>query len=315
MRVVNSITSEGLSKSTLIYGESKSGKTTQIARIAKAHFKETGKLTRYIQTEGGAGEEINLGVQGGWIQHVSLLGEKLPLSSLTYLARGFWPDEEHWPVKGGKVDSKILPWLDNVGSIVLDSITGAAELLMDSLVSSGRKISSDVVGLYEEEGIKVGAPSMSHYGNVQSQAVGLLRDLLGLPIEGVYITALETKGEDALTGQIVLGPAVVGKKLTGTLPAKVRRLIYMEIGSSKIGTAETQEYRAYFRPHLDSVLKKTWPADCRLSLEQNALIQTNPLYAGGYVVIKTGEELIEFFDYLDTLHHQPTTINTNKKGD
>lgn len=279
-------------KSLLIYGETQSGKTSLLGTIARAYYQRTGKRTRLIMTDEGGFSAIAPEIDEGIIEVVSLVADNQPQSNLMWLAKG------HFVGVDGNIDRN-KPQLDNIGMVVLDSITSAAELVKNYFVQSGTKVAQDVVGLREEQGLKFGAPSMSHYGAVQQFILQLVTQFNSLPVDKVIYTALESKGTDSTDGAIILGPSVAGKALTGVLPSRINRILHLEIVPSPNKTDRT--YRVYYRPHIDSTLGRSWPANLRLPLAASHKLQTHPEYGKGFIEFKTGGELLELFAFCDEL--------------
>lgn len=294
----NNQTSSGQFKSMLIYGETQSGKTSLLGTLARAHHARTGKITRLIMTDEGGTSAIDPEIQDGIIQVVSLVADDKPQSNLMWLAKG------HFLNATGVIDQS-KPNLDNVGIVALDSLSSAAALVMNWFVQSGLKVGQDVVALRTEQNLNFGNPAMAHYGAVHQFILQLTTALNGLPVEKVIYTALESKGVDSTDGQIILGPAIVGKALTGVIPSRMNRILHLEIVPN--ADKSDRSYRIYFQPHVDKTLGRVWPANLRMPLKLRdgrqfkEAIQSVPAYAKGFLDFKTGDELLELFDFCEGL--------------
>lgn len=303
--------STSVAKSHLIYGETQSGKTTLIGLIARAHYQRTGKITRLIICDEGGPSAIQSEITDGIIEVVDMVGDDQPRSNLMWLAKGAWPS----PVTGAIDQKSKLP--ENVGIVVLDSLTSAAALVMNNFIQSGTKISQDVVAAAEEQGLKFGVAAPSHYGAVHGFILQLITQMSSLPVDKVIFTALESKAEDIIDKQTILGPAIVGKALTGVIPSRMNRILHLEIVPS--ADRKTRQYRIYFMPHVDQTIGRVWPANLRLPLPVVQSMKTDALYGKGYLDFQTGEELLGLFDYCETAVAPkpvpaPTVIDPEVKG-
>lgn len=295
------ISGAGSAKSYLIYGATQSGKTSLLGRLARAMHERTGKITRLILCDEGGPSAIQPEIDDGIIQVVDMVGDPMPQSNLMWLARGCWPGV-YWPSKEGtlpKTEDGKIPGLDQVGMIALDSLSSAAQLAMGFLVNNGIKISQDVVALREEQGLKFGNASQSHYGAIHGYSLQLITALTSLPVDRVVYTALEAKAEDNIDKSMVLGPLLVGKAMTGVLPSRMNRILHLEQVLSQ--DRKNLSYRIYYKQHQDPVLGKFWPANLRLPLEVMGKFNQHPEYGKGWIEFETGEELLRLLDYCDEL--------------
>ncbi len=302
MKVISTgaLGSGDLSKTLLIYGATQSGKTSLLGTLARAIYQRTGKTTRLILCDEGGPSAVQPEVEEGIIQVVDMVGDPMPQSNLMWLARGCWPGV-YWPSKDGvlpKVEGGV-PGLDNVGLVALDSISSAALLVLNFLINSGIKISQDVVGLREEQGLKFGNAAPSHYGAVHGFMLQLMTAMSSLPVDKVVYTALEAKAEDNIDKTTVLGPLLVGKAMTGVIPSRMNRILHLEQAAS--ADRKSISFRIYYKQHLDPVLQKFWPANLRLPLGSMQEFNNHPEYGKGFIEFQTGEELLGLLDYCQEL--------------
>lgn len=246
----------------LVYGETGTRKTTNAARFARYIYELTGKPTRLISADGGGWLPAQAEIDAGVIDSLRVVEADQPLSLLRKLSQGYWP-------KDGKLT---LDGLDDVGGYVVESLTSIPTLVLRSLVKSGRKISEEVMGRFDEsievEGRKqaetFGAPAKSHYGFVQNFTLDLISAFGALPVNRVLFTALEGKGGDDITSQVVYGPATVGKAITDRLPAMFGDLLHFYT----VVTGQNHEVRCFLDKHPDTQTKVLWPAKPRLHPSQ-----------------------------------------------
>jgi len=276
----------------LCYGATKSGKTREIGAMSLYIYQTYGKTTRLISADGGGWESVQDYVDAGIIEPINISDAATPLTLLHRLARGDWEVEGKWLPRDHKDQQ-----FSNVGMYAIEGFYSICQLLMGDQIEKGRKIAEDVVGKFAEkdadtgEQFTFGNASRAHYGFVQQRLLQLIREFQGLCAVGVnqiLFTSLESSGEDEFTNAKILGPASAGKALTQILPQRVGDLIHLEIvakPAAKEGQPPTQEYRAYFQPHIDSEIRRAWPASLRLTPTLNLELQKDDELRKGYVVL------------------------------
>lgn len=249
----------------LIYGETGTYKTSNIGRFARYMYEKTGKPTRLISADGGGWMPVQAEIDAGIIDALRIVEAEQPLPLLRKLGQGYWPIE-------GKLQ---LSDLGGVGAYCIEGLTSISMLLLRHLVKTGRKVSEEVIGKFEEEievdGRRVkesfSAPSRSHYGFIQNFVLDMLASFRALPVERVLFTAHEGKGSDDITNQMVYGPATVGKAITDKLPAEVGDLLHFY--AVPVGSPTSKlEVRCYLDKHPDTQTRILWPSKARLQPEQ-----------------------------------------------
>lgn len=249
--------------SLLVYGETGTFKTSNVGRFARYIYEKTGKPTRLISGDGGGWLPVQAEIDAGIIDALRVVEADQPLSLLRKLSQGYWPVN----------DRLVLTDPTEIGGYAVETLTSLPTLVLRSLVRSGRKISEEVMGRFDEK-IEVdgkstvetfGAPAKSHYGFVQNFTLDLITNFGALPVDRVLFTALEGKGGDDITQQTVYGPATVGKAITDRLPAMVGDLLHFYAVPASTGRAEV---RCYMDKHPDTQTKIMWPAKPRLQAGQ-----------------------------------------------
>jgi len=232
-------------------------------------YEKTGKPTRLVSADGGGWMPVQAEIDAGIIEALRIVEAEQPLPLLRKLGQGYWP-----------IDGKLqLSDLSGVSAYAVEGLTSIPMLLLRHLVKTGRKVSEEVIGKFEEEievdGKKVketfSAPSRSHYGFIQNFVLDMLASFRALPVERVLFTAHEGKGSDDITNQMVYGPATVGKAITDRLPSEVGDLLHFyAIPSVQAGgpAKGRLEVRCYMDKHPDSQTQVLWPAKTRLQPEQ-----------------------------------------------
>lgn len=251
----------------LVYGETGTFKTSNVGRFARYMYEKTGKPTRLVSADGGGWMPVQAEIDAGIIDALRIVEAEQPLPLLRKLGQGYWP-----------VDGRLqLQGISEVGAYAVEGLTSIPMLLLRHLVKTGRKVSEEVIGKFEEEievdGKKVkesfSAPSRSHYGFIQNFVLDMLASFRALPVERVLFTAHEGKGSDDITNQMVYGPATVGKAITDRLPSEVGDLLHFYAVPIGVAGAKSKlEVRCYLDKHPDTQTQILWPAKTRLQPEQ-----------------------------------------------
>lgn len=223
-----------VARTGLIYGESGTFKTTQIGCLARYVYRKTGKPIRLISADlGGWGpiqQEIDAGLIIPW--RVSTIDNMLPV--IRKLSKGYWPTVKEKDKKQYlDLASPTAKTWEEIGGYAVESLTSIGDAEMANLVATGRKVSEEVVGVWEEKVMvdgteqkeSFGAPAKSHYGFVQNAIYSLINAFSSLPVEYVLFTALEAKAEEEDRATIY-GPAIAGKKATPKAPSWVGDCIH-----------------------------------------------------------------------------------------
>lgn len=273
---------------TVCYGESGKGKTTQIEPFSIYIAETTHLPTLLISGDGGGYAPIGRAIRAGLVEVVELASQEKPMGLMRNILQG----------KSKDVD------LRRFGAIAIDGLTSIANLFLRNQTAQGRKISQDVVGMFDEMGQKFGAPPPSLYGLVQMVMLDILTiDLKRLPsnIKRVYMTAHESKGQDT-NMETVYGPATVGKAGLGQIqPATGDTLHFDTVEDSK----KNQIHVAWFKDHLDPKTKIPYITKSRL--EPRVLATFAEKYPEGYIPLIFDKEgnavssIADYFRFLDSL--------------
>lgn len=202
-------------RTILLYGRTRSGKTTLIGELAEKIFRETGKITLVYTADKGDYSAILPYVELGVIKVISQEATD-PWVFLNMAGKG--------RVRGP--DAKWIPGdLSQVGMVAFESLTAFAEALMTDLAAQSAKgvniggaanVSFTVQG--DGESLKIGGNNMGHYNVVQTKITEEVWASQRLPVDVILWTASVSKDDDPTSGGKVLGPAVVGKALTNEVP-------------------------------------------------------------------------------------------------
>lgn len=187
-----------------LYGDTGSGKTTQIGEYAKWRFKASHKRTRYVGTDPGGSESIKPHIKLGIIDAV-------------------FPEEESdpWLFLDDQTNGKSLE--KDHGALVIDSGTSNGEWILNAITKDPRKVGQQNTQRFTvgsgTRTLTIGANNESHYGLVQS----FLRDqmwkstwLIKKDIDVIWtFSVLRGEKQDDTP---VIGPMLAGKALTPSIP-------------------------------------------------------------------------------------------------
>jgi hypothetical protein len=327
----------------LLYGATDVGKSSQLGEIAQWEFAKTKRISRLISADSSwdpcrdmiSTPERPLGMEykdiegkTRWVcmEAWNIQGLQDPWSILTELSEGAWPQVVDGD--GGRLKLKMIPaiWKDGwiqsggfqVGQYFNEGLSTFAALGIQDHQRTGRKLSQDVVGVFNSSVVEVvggkestrtmsfSAASPSHFGQVQRFLAEDICPRFGvLKVSRVVWTAHEAKGRDSISG---IDKSALGVDAGG--PAVVDKTV-QKFGHSFHLTVETnfaapkppsttpvavREFKAWFVSHPDSVLSKMqWPA--KISLQPTEARELLRRFPGGYIPITNGNLGI----YLDFL--------------
>jgi hypothetical protein len=201
----------------LLYGRTRAGKTTQIGELAEHVRVTTGKKTRVYTIDRGGVDSIMPYVDLGLIEVISQ-DDTSPWIFLNKAARGMIRDANGKWILDAKANAEI-------GLYAYESMTAFADALMTDLASKaadnvnvggGANINFTVAS--DGESLKISGNNMSHYNVVQMRITEEVWQSQKLDADYILWTASVSKDDDATSTSKVLGPEVVGKKLTAEVP-------------------------------------------------------------------------------------------------
>lgn len=226
-----------------------------------------------------------------------------PRSALVHAAKGNWPqpvDAQGTPVPLERAVK--LRWLpstpamwEEVGGYAFEGTASFAEMILRDLISSGRKVQEEVVGTYEEEGIKLGAAARSHFGVAQQDVLRLLAEApRGLfdaskgKVQYVLFTGHESAGQDE--GMPIYGVGIIGKAAVKSVPKLVGTLLHHEVDK------KSGQVWAYYKPHADlQNASMVWDAKANLPAHPAVWAAAEKRWPGGRMELRFDQTL---FDYL-----------------
>lgn len=274
-------------RTVLLYGRTRSGKSTQIGELAEYVKKTEGKLTRLYNADRGGIDPIRPYVDLGIIEVIQQ-GETDPWIFLSKAVRGFVRDD-----KGKWVPGKN----DNIGLFAFESMTAFADGLMSDMakkagenvnIGGGANVSFNVSG--DGETAKVSGNNMAHFGVCQSRITEEVWKSQGLPGSYILWTASVSKDDDQSASGKILGPAVAGKALTHEVPRWFNLTFRIDAIPAQQGKAE--RHVLYLGNHLDvsagnavGLGNTRVPLDAAplpTSIEPASIVKALQLIDGGY---------------------------------
>lgn len=222
-------------RTILLFGRTRSGKSTLASELAEHVWKTEKKHTRLYTADRGGIDPLLPLVNLGIIEVVAQ--EETPAWVFFNRAvRGYVRDE-----KGKWVPGKN----DNIGMFVFESMTAFADAIMNDMakkageninIGGGANVAFTVQG--DGETLKISGSNMAHYGVAQSRITEEVWESQKLPASYILWTASASKDEDQTSANKVIGPAVCGKALTSETPRWFNLTFRLDCLPAGMGKAE-----------------------------------------------------------------------------
>ncbi len=293
-------------QSILLYAESDSGKSAQLAELIKWHHEHTGEITRVIYADSTIDPLLPLLITPerpeGIVEAFNVKGMKDAWSRMELAARGKWFKPMALPGGGFNInmidplvkDGKLIHPASQrvIGMYGIEGLSTLSELLLQDhadhadsrpMWGSGKEGVSmfeskttveHLDGKMEQVSTKIGRAVGGHYGSVQKWILEVLIPRFSelRLINRVVWTAHTARGKDEFTGMEgkALGPATVGQASVDKTTRKFAHSFHLEVQTEfdKNGNAQ-REFRAWFISHPDQELKTLkWPAKVSVPIEK-----------------------------------------------
>jgi hypothetical protein len=221
-------------RTILMYGRTRSGKTSQIAELAEWVYSTLKLKTLIYSIDAGGTAPLGPVIDNNIVDLV-LQGETNPWMFLSKVSRGQVRRDGKW----------VPADLAQYGLIAIESFTGFGDAVMiDMATQAGNGINiggqANVSFNVQSDGetLKIGGSNMAHYNVAQTRLLDefLRSQKLNVPL--ILWTASASKEEDGNFGGKVIGPAGPGKALTAELPRHCDLCFRIDCSPSKQGVEE-----------------------------------------------------------------------------
>ena len=267
----------------MIYGPTKSSKTTQCYFFAKWLWESFHLKTRYIVGDpGGYAPFIDSGmIQEGIVDTFDYTNRPLALADFRRLATGYWPrytmaengvSQEYF--KSDEHCKTTQEQFAEIGAYIIEGMASVGETLKTHCSDQP----SGAIGFkeawsYEEDGEVMRGLTMGHYDIVQKEIRKMhVQGFCTLPVKYIIWTSLlgkssEKKANADMSRDTQLGPQLVGTASTTFIPSwfyECFRLTYEDV-PTPYPNGETKEKKlvAWFVNHVDSDSGMMALAGCR----------------------------------------------------
>jgi hypothetical protein len=278
--------------SSISYGSSGTGKTTEIGRLARYVHRTTGKKTRLISADGGGWDTIQDVIDEGLIEAYQVGSLTSPVETMRKFSRGDWPTASG----SGTAVMKPTDWSkENIGAYAIEGLTSVGDAVMKALRLKGAKIGESPNYAFTEGSETFYGSNMSYYGFIQDVLYEFVNNFGQLPVQYVMWTALESKGEDDQR-VATYGPSIAGKKAIAKCIAWFGDCLHhdsvtvekkdakgnVEKDSETGAKILVDKIRVYFTRHPDPQTGIVYPAKVRVPAAKLPELLKDPRFARGF---------------------------------
>lgn len=233
----------------LLYGRTGSGKSSQIGVLAEYVYKTLGKKTRLYTADRGGVDPVQPYISLGIIEPVEL-AESDPWIFVNRAAKGHIRDANRkWVLDKAKNAE--------IGLYAFESAHSIAKLMkldIERKAAIGINIGGDTNTTFEVSGdgekLKIGTTKgYQKYAIPQTRISEEIMESQKLPADYVLWTAGASKDDDDINTTKVVGPDILGKALTTTIPQDFNYTFRMDVISAQQGKPE--RHILYLGNHVD----------------------------------------------------------------
>lgn len=293
-------------RADLLYGQTGTGKTYQLAIAAQRMWKKYGKRTRLIDGDTGGTDTFGDLIDEqhpdkGIVIPCGFLKMDHPIEALDKLTQGYWPDVN------GKLVLEKMP--DDIGLYEYEGLTSFGDTMMAHLSRNKIKLSQDPAYTYVDGTTAFSGTNMSYYGEIQNRLHGFVVASAMMPLRSLW-TALEGRGEEEGSKSATYGPSIVGKKATGKAGQWFGNMLHLESLNTERVNPDTKQVDIlqrrvmYLQPHADPLTKIPFPAKVRA-----------PFNRAGEVpfMIEGDKNIAWLYDFLESLRTTtPVAVTATK---
>ena len=233
-------------KTILLYGRSGSGKTTLIGELAEHVMSTLGLKTRLYTADRGGVDAIQPYIDLGIIQ-VERLGTSDPWIFIDQASKGAQRDKDGKWTAGDNA---------KIGCFAFESMKSCADSIMEWMktksaagvnIGGGSNIAFSTSG--DGQTLKIGGANQSHYGVAQGFMTEKIWASQNLNAPYIIWTSAVSKDDDGNAGGKILGPDVIGNKLTPVTPGWFDLTFRTDVTPASMGAKE--KHLLYIGIHAD----------------------------------------------------------------
>lgn len=313
-------------RTTLLYGDTGTGKTSCLYHSAKLLVKSTKKKVRVVTSDGGgAAPFYDSGmIDRGEVEICDLSQSDTPFADMRRIGEGYWPIFEHGRMIHFAADDQCAKtvWSDYI-AYMFEGLTSLSDLMLGSLASRPDNAGFKHSWRINEGEYSLGGLQEGHYGIVQQELRRIVVNMCNaLPVRYVFWTALVGKGKAARTAETIYGPKAAGDAITERIPSWFNDTLHIERFTARVKKSDGREVdeeiiAAWFRQHLEPVNGLKYLAKCRITPEYVHLLDEE--FPNGFVPL---DSKIGFGRYMIALQRiekrqredQKTEVNDNAES-
>ena len=289
-----------MGETILLYGDSGSGKTSQIVKLAEYIYEKHRKITRVVTWDGGGSKPIEDSglIEAGVIKLINALNFPYALAVLKRFTRGEWI----YKTKDGQKVFAPTPdaaW-EKIGAYAFEGLSSTSDRLLDHISEQDEKVVFQNAR-YVEDGETIGTNNEGHYGLIQKEMHKAVIASKTLPVEYVMWTGHVSKAEDGRTRETAYGPQLAGKKKTLVAPGWFGSCLHIQTFEEPSEDSRYVEISrfAYYINHPDpqTGVKYLAKARCAASVVPELL----ELLPGGFVALTPEQGIEQYLKALDQL--------------
>lgn len=291
----------GCLSSTLLYGDSGEGKTTQCGSWAQAVYEKTGKKIRYYTAEPGGVETIGHLIDAGIVESFDVSTRPNFTEAVEQASQGYWPDH----VDPAKLLAPSTKTWDDIGGLIYEGGTSFGEQLMEEMRI--KAANNEISGVekppqqYTSGNLRVAGSGMAHYGMAQARVRRAITQSQRLPVHILW-TCRETKATDdeMISGyKEIFGPQIVGQAMTPHVSAWFGKTLHVDVVKEQAyderlkKTVERPVRRVFFKTHFYEGNKTPYVANPRVPASVAEELPES--------VVATDLTMVEFLATIDIL--------------
>lgn len=205
------------------------------------------------------------------------------LSISRLIVDGYWFRKNK---EGKRVISREDPFFvkpeewEKVGVLVIDGITGLAQLMGQKIMIESDKVAFKRPYEYEEEGYTFAGSDKGHVGLIQNAMIYFLMKIPTLPCDYVVFTGLPGSGED-YKGSKQYGIQISGSAVNATCLKEINEIFHIEKRVVSIKGEDKLIRVAWFEEHKDEDTGYGYPGKTRVLAEYRDMLDEK--FPNGYV--------------------------------